>query len=1438
MKKLTISLVALIFLVAACADDSGPPRPQPPRPEPDVITDVEGPTDVVDDVTDEPEVTPGVETIEDVADDTGDEDTPSHDADTEPAPSCEVDADCDDSDPCTTGECVDGRCLFQLKDCTPPGADECDLWYCDPETGDCMVQENAKCAPLCTVNLDICDDGNPCTTHTCDETRGCVYHVAEGPCDNGNPCTVDDQCAADPTGAGLAICQAGEYKSCDDEDPCTINWCDPTFPEGSECRELELVGLDDCEVLPCPGGEDDECPVIANPCIEYVCNPELLVCESQYTNNPCDTNNPCTTNDRCEEGICVGGPPLNCDDGNFCTTNACIPERGGCVNTPIPDCRLPCETAADCPVGGNPCLRAVCTPAGLCQTRELTGPCDNGDPCTVGDRCEDGRCVGGSPLNCEDGRFCTRTSCDPSVPGGCVSEQIPGCREEEQLCSEASHCNDGDPCTTNTCLQYLTPTVCTAMPQPYCSCNPNAPDGGHGACDRGDPCLKSTCEPNNNPDIPHAGLCTPPIFDERCCLETCDPEDNTCDDGDKCTENLCEESVAIDGTPIFCCYHPPIDWPCGKPCTDLGEISIQCNDGEFCTDNVCGEDGTCNPPVFNHDRCQCLPGTVTDDCAHLIDDNPCTEVTCQSRQCRVIYNTLSCDDGDACTFNTYCSEGECVGDPIDCDDGEFCTDNFCDSDTGCYWQWNFEREGCEEQHCTDDEECRHEDLCVVGSCEEGRCVFRHLNDGHDSPMCYPMPCGEPAHCDDGNPCTSNICVKQDAEGETLPFDERVCLHEIALGCTTPPALVCDQSNDCQPLLCQPQYETAFCTSNGCVDTLCDEQVGCRFLPTRGCDFGRECTPENAHVDCWDGDPCTVKICTEDYLCDTSQAPYDPADNLWLFCNPCTNDLPCDPTGQPWDSENTCVEYHCRQFPPLDPRDEESGLGVCWAEMPELPVDIEPNLWDSCEYCSPAEPCDPADQSFVAGEPCAGHFCRPLGDGFGDQGICWAELPTYEPTENLWQGCRPCSEIMDCDPTGQDFYDTNPCANYYCRQVPLPNSPDGATVGICWAEVDYDIYPDLCEDYDLCTANICLPEGGCANEPWPGFEEGDCRLCGSDRDCDDFNRCTVGECVDDGFRCEFHEIEDCFPCDTQADCPPDEGCEMYGCDRGKCYQLFVDVCVPADCSAAAGILCDDGDPATIGFCLEDTGDCVFFPADRECDQDADCFHLKGDPCNDIACVDGICSDPVPRPDCTPTACSDSSDCAGLNRYPTYFCLDGLCWGVGTEMCTTHTECLEWEYEDSWPDPCALPACHHAGYCRHVTYGTYARCSNDECESDADCAPRHFFPDDPTEYSFCLTTPDGEFRCYDWPCARGYCVVGKNRCLWFEGDCTGCGDDLDCFDGDPCTESTCVEGECVHTPIVDCAPVACDEFNPCDSGDPCTLGVCLSTGCFWLPDPTCD
>jgi hypothetical protein len=88
-------------------------------------------------------------------------------------------------------------------------------------------------------------------------------------------------------------------------------------------------------------------------------------CESRFPVNgmPCDDGNPCTVNDIYIGGLC-GGTPKDCSElDDACNRGACDRSTGDCVKVPRP--------------------------------LSLRLPCDDGDPETVNDHCnERGECVG------------------------------------------------------------------------------------------------------------------------------------------------------------------------------------------------------------------------------------------------------------------------------------------------------------------------------------------------------------------------------------------------------------------------------------------------------------------------------------------------------------------------------------------------------------------------------------------------------------------------------------------------------------------------------------------------------------------------------------------------------------------------------------------------------------------------------------------------------------------------------------------------------------------------------------------------------------------------------------------------------------------------------------------------------------------------------------
>ncbi len=193
----------------------------------------------------------------------------------------------------------------------------------------------------------------------------------------------------------------------------------------------------DNTIAPCPVCVSDSDCADGNPCTDDTCNNGASCQHAARTSGSCEDGNLCTTNDTCVAGVCVGGPPPVCVDNNPCTTDTCSPGLG-CVFPPAAgscDDGDPCTTGDACSAGhcvgtpmncsdGNPCTDDTCS-GGICSHAFNHAPCGSGNPCTSQDTCNNGTCVSGPPLDCNDHDICTTDSCNAT--SGCQHAAIAGC---------------------------------------------------------------------------------------------------------------------------------------------------------------------------------------------------------------------------------------------------------------------------------------------------------------------------------------------------------------------------------------------------------------------------------------------------------------------------------------------------------------------------------------------------------------------------------------------------------------------------------------------------------------------------------------------------------------------------------------------------------------------------------------------------------------------------------------------------------------------------------------------------------------------------------------------------------------------------------------------------------------------------------------------------
>ncbi|MEE9211896.1 MAG: hypothetical protein V3U29_04500, partial [Phycisphaeraceae bacterium] len=281
---------------------------------------------------------------------------------------------CDGTETCTAGVCGsstgdpcpgpdgDGDCAESCDEATGScTASDPDGSACgDPTDDDCTNPDTCDGAGACQDNHEpsgtACpDDGNDCTDDVCDGSGTCTHpNEPDGlACDNGVFCDGTETCTAGVCGNSTGDPCPGPDGDGDCAESCdeATGSCTASDPDGSACDDgLYCTENDTCSGGQCAGTPVD-CGELDDQCNVGVCNPDSGECEQQPINEgePCDDDNACTTEDTCSKGKCVGGPPLDCDDGDPCTIDSCDPELG-CLSTPI-----------ECPEG-EICVDGECVP--------------------------------------------------------------------------------------------------------------------------------------------------------------------------------------------------------------------------------------------------------------------------------------------------------------------------------------------------------------------------------------------------------------------------------------------------------------------------------------------------------------------------------------------------------------------------------------------------------------------------------------------------------------------------------------------------------------------------------------------------------------------------------------------------------------------------------------------------------------------------------------------------------------------------------------------------------------------------------------------------------------------------------------------------------------------------------------------------------------------
>ena len=702
---------------------------------------------------------------------------------------------CDDGVICTElSVCKDGECVGELIDCDDDNP--CTDDVCIEQQGGCVYQNNtASCNDdnactqedsckegSCGGSAILCDDDNVCTADACNPQSGCTFEPTSAACDDGNACTQDDSCEAGQC--------SGTPVLCDDDNVCTDDACDQAngcvaYPNDAPCDDADpCTDGDMCAGSECQPGPATDCDD-DNPCTADDCSAAEGGCtNTTLSGTACDDGDPCTDGDFCDDGECVFVKPTDCDDANDCTSDSCDP-ADGCIAEPLSgnSCndQNACTANDVCSAGtcsggiiscndNDPCTQDLCDPATGCIHPPASGQpaCDDGNGCTLVDKCQGGLCVGSSPKACNDGNICTNDSCDPQT-GGCTFDANTAacndgnvctvtdlCANKECIGSGELNCDDANPCTTDTCH---TEEGCLHTDNGICQCEVNDDCDDDGNPCNGTPiCVNNACVTDPGTII----VCSP-ANNTTCLKNKCDPNQAECVMTPEPSNKLCNDGSACTS---------------GDHCDGAGSCvgnTITCDDDNPCTDNSCNQTSGC---VFTNNTIPCDDAdvcTVDDQCAggaciggedyDCDDGNICTQDICVPENgapsCTNVPTTGICDDNNACTENDICVAGACAGQTIACDDENACTQNQCDAATGCTYPP--EEDGTT---CDDQDACTSGDSCLAGECDPGIWIFNCCNgvsDCNDLFSCTTDACVAGScvytlkNCDDNNLCTADAC---------------------------------------------------------------------------------------------------------------------------------------------------------------------------------------------------------------------------------------------------------------------------------------------------------------------------------------------------------------------------------------------------------------------------------------------------------------------------------------------------------------------------------------------------------------------------------------------------------------------------------------------------------------------------------------------------------
>lgn len=785
-----------------------------------------------------------------------------------------------------------------------------------------------------------------------------------------------------------------------------------------------------------------------------------------------------------------------------------------------------------------------------------------------------------SPVNVPTSLSNTQTAVMNNAPfGALVTIQTISNTTVTVNCSSSAQCNDGNPCTDDSCVSNQCAFVNDNSNNPAdglrcngveLSCNNGAivysPGEGPVDCSG----LNTTC---------HVGVCTEPT---GACTTSPINEGGSCNDGLFCTlTDTCSAGNCV-GSGNRC--------P-GQFCNETTDacvnclVDANCADSEFCTVEVCSG-GVCTD---GGERCPgqvCLE--VTDECVDCLSSSDCNDgLFCNGTEtCNLATHTCQpgtspCSGGTpvCCEATDSCAVECCVN--SQCDDGHLCSADVCDISGACV---NFANSAA----CQDGVFCNGAELCNEVPAGSGIFVCQAAQ----TPACTP------GHvcCETTDNCGTNCCSDADCIDAFFCNGVETCVNGTCQAGTPP---------DCSSF------------TNSCNIGTCNETTdSCMGTPTNN---GGACNDDNT---CTYGDVCTNGVCDGCLQGEAGCAPQGCVNLLWD--PPSQNALvgataqvkliarSCNTQAQPVDGIQTILNWDSTKLQ-LTP---SSGPNPNPADPCTPSITCPPNTYDWLSSSFPVDcALDGLNNTSPCTCPCPGF---PANDGNAFY-TALAQLSPNPPASATQTGLHVTTFKFTVlpGPASSTQISINPCYSPTGSTVTrviggaTPGTVVTGTIGspttitILQCNNDGQCNDGLdCNGVETCNVatHTCLPGTPLCSPPTPVCIEATntCVVCTTNSHCDDglfcngserclSNQCGPGPDPCPGFLCD--EVQNtCVECFTAAECDDGIPCTDDSCILGDCFH------VPNNAACDDGLYCNGVEECIAGTGCQSPGNPCHNPAD--------------------------------------------------------------------------------------------------------------------------------------------------------------------------------------------------------------------------------------------------